>query len=69
MAIRRLKHAHTVTISMTKAASTPAKTKLGNRLLLSTIGSFPQTAEIRAARAAWNKGDLSDVDYETAMKA
>jgi 5-methyltetrahydropteroyltriglutamate--homocysteine methyltransferase len=34
-----------------------------------TIGSFPQTAEIRAARAAWNKGDLSDNDYETAMKA
>jgi 5-methyltetrahydropteroyltriglutamate--homocysteine methyltransferase len=34
-----------------------------------TIGSFPQTAEIRAARAAWNKGDLSNTDYETAMKA
>ncbi len=33
-----------------------------------TIGSFPQTAEIRAARAAWNKGQLSDVDYETVMK-
>lgn len=33
-----------------------------------TIGSFPQTAEIRAARAAWNKGTLSDADYETAMK-
>ncbi len=34
-----------------------------------TIGSFPQTSEIRAARAAWNKGNLSDADYETAMKA
>lgn len=33
-----------------------------------TIGSFPQTAEIRAARAAWNKGTLSDADYEAAMK-
>lgn len=33
-----------------------------------TIGSFPQTAEIRAARAAWNKGDLSDADYEQAMQ-
>lgn len=33
-----------------------------------TIGSFPQTTEIRAARAAWNKGQLSDADYETAMK-
>ncbi len=34
-----------------------------------TIGSFPQTAEIRAARAAWNKGDLSNHDYEKAMQA
>lgn len=34
-----------------------------------TIGSFPQTAEIRAARAAWNKGILSDTDYEAAMQA
>lgn len=33
-----------------------------------TIGSFPQTAEIRAARAAWNKGDLSDNGYEQAMQ-
>ncbi|MDQ9011333.1 5-methyltetrahydropteroyltriglutamate--homocysteine S-methyltransferase [Acinetobacter gerneri] len=33
-----------------------------------TIGSFPQTTEIRAARAAWNKGQLSNADYETAMK-
>jgi len=34
-----------------------------------TIGSFPQTPEIRKARAAWAKGALSDADYETAMKA
>jgi len=34
-----------------------------------TIGSFPQTSEIRAARAAWNKGDLSNHDYEKAMQA
>ncbi|MHA3081762.1 5-methyltetrahydropteroyltriglutamate--homocysteine S-methyltransferase [Acinetobacter sp. ANC 5383] len=33
-----------------------------------TIGSFPQTSEIRAARAAWNKGNLSNADYEAAMK-
>lgn len=33
-----------------------------------TIGSFPQTAEIRQARAKWNKGELSNADYETAMK-
>ncbi len=33
-----------------------------------TIGSFPQTAEIRAARAAFKKGELSAADYEAAMK-
>jgi 5-methyltetrahydropteroyltriglutamate--homocysteine methyltransferase len=34
-----------------------------------TIGSFPQTAEIRAARAAWKRKDLSDAQYEAAMQA
>ncbi|MDO5651246.1 MAG: 5-methyltetrahydropteroyltriglutamate--homocysteine S-methyltransferase [Moraxella sp.] len=34
-----------------------------------TIGSFPQTAEIRKARADWNKGVITDADYQTAMKA
>ena len=29
-----------------------------------TIGSFPQTPEVRAARAGWKKGELSDADYE-----
>ena len=33
-----------------------------------TIGSFPQTTEIRAARAAWNKGDLTQAAYEAAMQ-
>ncbi|MFV0370304.1 MAG: 5-methyltetrahydropteroyltriglutamate--homocysteine S-methyltransferase [Azonexus sp.] len=33
-----------------------------------TIGSFPQTAEIRAARAACKRGELSAVDYEKVMK-
>lgn len=33
-----------------------------------TIGSFPQTPDIRAARAAFKKGNLSEADYETAMK-
>lgn len=32
------------------------------------IGSFPQTTEIRHARAAFKKGDLSLEDYEAAMK-
>jgi 5-methyltetrahydropteroyltriglutamate--homocysteine methyltransferase len=34
-----------------------------------TIGSFPQTAEIRAARAAHARGALSTDDYEDAMRA
>ncbi len=38
-------------------------------LTTTTIGSFPQTPEIRKARAEWAKGALSDADYETAMKA
>ena len=32
-----------------------------------TIGSFPQTTEIRAARAAWKRGDLDEVAYTAAM--
>ncbi|WP_291378945.1 5-methyltetrahydropteroyltriglutamate--homocysteine S-methyltransferase, partial [Demequina sp.] len=38
-------------------------------LATTTIGSFPQTPEIRKARAAWAKGTLTDVEYEAAMKA
>ncbi|MDK6690065.1 5-methyltetrahydropteroyltriglutamate--homocysteine S-methyltransferase, partial [Aerococcus urinae] len=34
-----------------------------------TIGSFPQTVEIRKARAAHRRGELSAADYEQAMKA
>ncbi|GHJ89336.1 hypothetical protein NliqN6_5738 [Naganishia liquefaciens] len=33
-----------------------------------TIGSFPQTKEIRAARAKFNKNELSKEDYEKAME-
>ena len=33
-----------------------------------TIGSFPQTSEIRQARAAFKKGELSAADYDAAMK-
>jgi 5-methyltetrahydropteroyltriglutamate--homocysteine methyltransferase len=32
-----------------------------------TIGSFPQTAEIRAARAAFRRGELPEADYIEAM--
>ena len=34
-----------------------------------TIGSFPQTGEIRQARARHTKGELSDADYTAAMRA
>jgi 5-methyltetrahydropteroyltriglutamate--homocysteine methyltransferase len=33
-----------------------------------TIGSFPQTAEVRAARAKWKRGELSQADYEMFLK-
>jgi len=33
-----------------------------------TIGSFPQTPEIRAARAAFKRGALSEPDYREAMQ-
>ncbi|WP_323751863.1 5-methyltetrahydropteroyltriglutamate--homocysteine S-methyltransferase [Marinobacter sp.] len=34
-----------------------------------TIGSFPQTPEIRQARLQFRKGDLTTTDYEAQMKA
>jgi len=34
-----------------------------------TIGSFPQTSEVRQARAQWKKGLLSDADYDQFLKA
>ena len=33
-----------------------------------TIGSFPQTPAIRAARAAWRNGRLDDADYRQQMR-
>lgn len=33
-----------------------------------TIGSFPQTQEVRQKRAAFKKGTLSEVDYENFLK-
>lgn len=33
-----------------------------------TIGSFPQTAQIRRARAAWRRGELEQAAYEQAMR-
>ena len=33
-----------------------------------TIGSFPQTIEIRSARARFKKGEISEADYNVAMQ-
>ncbi|HEX3247667.1 MAG TPA: 5-methyltetrahydropteroyltriglutamate--homocysteine S-methyltransferase, partial [Chloroflexota bacterium] len=33
-----------------------------------TIGSFPQTAEVRTARARWKRGDLTDAEYNGFIK-
>ena len=33
-----------------------------------TIGSFPQTAEVRSARAKWKKGLLTDQEYDAFIK-
>ena len=33
-----------------------------------TIGSFPQTPEVRAARAKWKRGESSDAEYEDFLK-
>lgn len=33
-----------------------------------TIGSFPQTSEVRSARARWKRGDLSEADYDAFLK-
>lgn len=51
-----------------RAAAQQAKLDLPP-LPTTTIGSFPQTAEIRKTRAAWVRGELSDDEYTTAMRA
>ncbi|HYD79680.1 MAG TPA: 5-methyltetrahydropteroyltriglutamate--homocysteine S-methyltransferase [Paucimonas sp.] len=33
-----------------------------------TIGSFPQTADIRRARAAWKRGEIGELDYLEQMR-
>ena len=34
-----------------------------------TIGSFPQSPEIRRTRLAWKRGDISDAEYEEFIKS
>jgi 5-methyltetrahydropteroyltriglutamate--homocysteine methyltransferase len=33
-----------------------------------TIGSFPQTSEVRSARARWKRGDLTEAEYNSFIK-
>ena len=45
------------------------KNKFGLPLFpTTTIGSFPQTAEIRSVRASFKKGEISESDYESFIK-
>jgi 5-methyltetrahydropteroyltriglutamate--homocysteine methyltransferase len=34
-----------------------------------TIGSFPQTPELRRSRASWRAGSVNDADYDTSLRA
>ncbi|HAN21202.1 MAG: 5-methyltetrahydropteroyltriglutamate--homocysteine S-methyltransferase [Clostridiales bacterium GWF2_36_10] len=46
------------------------KKVLGLPLLpTTTIGSFPQTAEVKANRAKWKKGEISSEEYKAKVKA
>ncbi|WP_454856368.1 5-methyltetrahydropteroyltriglutamate--homocysteine S-methyltransferase [Promicromonospora soli] len=51
-----------------RAAAQQARLELPP-LPTTTIGSFPQTAEIRRTRASWVRGELSDAEYTAAMRA
>ncbi|MDB6080189.1 MAG: 5-methyltetrahydropteroyltriglutamate--homocysteine S-methyltransferase [Akkermansiaceae bacterium] len=57
-----------------RASAFPERQKLQRAKLklplfpTTTIGSFPQTAEVRAARAKWKKGTLGEAEYETFLK-
>lgn len=44
--------------------------KLGLPILpTTTIGSFPQSSEVRKTRLAWKRGDITDDAYDTFIKA
>ncbi len=56
-----------------RADAATRRTAQGARLTLptlptTTIGSFPQTTELRTARAALRRGELDEAGYEQAMK-
>ncbi|MFC7737561.1 5-methyltetrahydropteroyltriglutamate--homocysteine S-methyltransferase [Roseomonas sp. GCM10028921] len=57
-----------------RTAAFPARRELQGRALglpalpTTTIGSFPQTEEVRKARAAHGKGTISDAEYEAFLR-
>lgn len=63
------------TCDFNRASQFPARQKAQETKLklpefpTTTIGSFPQTQEIRHARAQWKKGALADADYDAFLKA
>ncbi len=75
---------HNPTVKSRLAAITPADSKRASAFPIrqklqrskfnlplfptTSIGSFPQTAEVRAARAKWKKGDISHSDYHEFLK-
>ena len=61
MARRKSAFAERAEVAARSASSLP-------RFPTTTIGSFPQTAEVRKARAAHAKGALSDAAYETFLR-
>ncbi|NGY06363.1 5-methyltetrahydropteroyltriglutamate--homocysteine S-methyltransferase [Solimonas terrae] len=61
-------HARRATPFATRHVAQQAQLRLP-KLPTTTIGSFPQTDEIRAARAACKAGTLDAADYRTAMQA
>ncbi|SDY39758.1 5-methyltetrahydropteroyltriglutamate--homocysteine methyltransferase [Amycolatopsis xylanica] len=67
--LRALRPEHTRRPPYAQRAAAQQKTLRLPALPSTTIGSFPQTAEVRKARAAHRAGKLGDDDYRAAMHA
>src|SRR5699024_7474522 len=61
----RLEALNKQTLSRTQKRGTPSETQLPT----TTIGSFPQTSELRRARAAHRRGELPEEEYNTILRA
>ncbi|MFW5782948.1 MAG: 5-methyltetrahydropteroyltriglutamate--homocysteine S-methyltransferase [Spirochaetota bacterium] len=64
-----------ITRDMARRAPYPERRRLHERrfalpiLPTTTIGSFPQTAELRKTRRSWRRGELTTEAYEAALRA